>query len=150
MNAETRTALALVLMFGAACFATMAAGFGYEVMHGRNPITPELYGDRVYRIPAIVWVGIQEKAGLIALLGAMLVAGRSRWMQTGAGLACVGYAILTGLFALFCVYAADAQQGRLMFYLCLACGVPMTLAGAGLSAWIWTDLRRRIANGGAS
>lgn len=141
MTADTRLILAIVVMFADACFATMAAGFGYDVWRGGSPITPELYGEQVYAIPALVWIGIQEKSALLAFGGAMMVASAGRWMRTGAICAAVGNGLLLTLFAVFCWLSADASMGRLMFYLCLCCGLPMTAAATAVSVSFALSLR---------
>lgn len=97
-------------------FYLMAQGFGAVVAHGGSPVTPDQYGERVYAIPALVWVGIQQSFSVAAIFGMLIIAAGGRFQRTAAFVAGMGWTGLSCLFLLFGILAADAPSGALLRY----------------------------------
>lgn len=84
----------------------MAFSFSLEIwLAGRSPMTPEIYGNYVYTIPAWVWTAIQMTSGLVCATSAVF---KWRWgLIFGAVIGCLIYAV-------FSVLASWADQGSVM------------------------------------
>lgn len=126
-------ALALLVLFADMCFAATSGIITYDVVRGGSPITPDLYGARVHAITALVWSSVQEKAALMGMIGAMMIASHSRWSVIAGLMVLVGNLVLAGLMTTLAIMAYDAPQGIVMFAMCVACGVPWSLGCAFLA-----------------
>lgn len=114
----------------AAGSAQMALGFGFEVLAGGSPITPETYGDIVFSVPALVWVGVQLAISAAALAGFV-------WQMPR--LAAIASVMGMWLMAMFGIMAADAPQGSVLKWgaigWCAFCWAACFL----VSARVWGD-----------
>lgn len=110
------------------CLACMAAGFFLEVLRGGSPISPELYGARVYAVDAWIWAAFQMSACGMAALGAM------RGGKLGAVAVLAGGMAAAMMFAFFARMAMDAQQGTLAFYGSALLTAPLSTL-SGVSAY---------------
>ena len=108
-------------------------GFGAVVIKGGSPVTPEIYGELVWAIPALVWVGMQLSISAIALFG--FATGRPIIAAIGAGLIAAlmtffaAAAILAGAGGTILVFGAGGWVG------------PVSLACA-VTAWRGRDGRK--------
>jgi hypothetical protein len=102
--------------------AAMGAWFGAEVLRNGTPVTPDVYGDVVFAVPALTWAGAQIVLGLMAAVG---YATRRR------GMAGFGAAGLTVLLSFFAVMAMDAPSGAV-----LQAGAMMWTAPLSALAWL--------------
>lgn len=129
MTAFERYGPAIALFM--ACLWAQAGAFTVHLGLKGSPITPELYGQAAYDIPALAWMKAQEIPALIGLVGAImsqsLMPGRRR---LGALLAGAGATALSCLFGVFAIFARDAEQGAHVFYICTVVGLPLTIACA--------------------
>lgn len=128
--------LAIIVMVTGACFAAVSGILTSNIATGGNPITPDLYGPEIHATPALVWTSLQEKAALIMMAGAMMVASHSRWWRTGAVLIFIGGAALAYLMGTLTYYAANAPQGIVMFAMCLGFGLPAAAISSGIGVAI--------------
>lgn len=109
-------------------------GFGAVVIKGGSPVTPEIYGELVWTIPALVWVGLQLSISAIACVGC--ATGRATVAAIGAGLVAAlmtffaAAAILAGAGGTILVFGAGGWVG------------PVSLACA-VTAWRGRDGRER-------
>ena len=129
--------LALVVMALGMCFAAVSGILTSNIMAGGSPITPDLYGPEIYATPALVWTGMQEKAALVMIVGAMLVASHSRWWMVGAVLIVLGGAALAYLMGTLVYYAAAAPQGIVIYAMCLGFGLPAALGCSAVGSGIF-------------
>ena len=84
----------MVFLFGAEVFLT-----------GGSPMTPEIYGEFVYTIPAWTWIVAQMFSGGLCAISAVRL---WRWgLIVGASVGCI-------LYSMFSVLASWADQGSLM------------------------------------
>lgn len=125
MNAFDRYAPACGMFFLGG--AAMGGWVGAEVALNGSPVTPDVYGDVVFAVPALMWAGAQV---FLALLAAVGFATRKR------GMAGFGSAGLTVLLSFFAVMAMDAPSGAV-----LQAGAMMWTAP--LSALAWLTCRER-------
>ena len=108
--------------------ALVAVSFGWVVLWNGTPVTPELYGEAVYEVPALVWVAIQLVGALTAASGAA-VGGRG-----GAWVCLLGATITALLFSAFAVMGANAgATGTLLVAGCAFVMAPSAVASALLS-----------------
>jgi hypothetical protein len=99
-----RYAPAMAIFFAGS--ALMAALFGAAIaIGGGSPVSPEVYGDTVYAVPALAWVAWQVAAGSIAALGC--------WQRVPR-VAAIGAAGTTAAMLFFAVAALEAQQGTVL------------------------------------
>lgn len=128
--------LAIIVMVIGACFVAVAGILTSNIATGGNPITPDLYGPEIYATPALVWTALQEKAALVMMAGAMMVASQSRWWLLGSVLICIGGAALAFLMGTLTYYAANAPQGIVIYAMCLGFGLPAAAISVGIGAAI--------------
>lgn len=83
----------------------MAMGFGLEVLAGGSPITRDTYGDIVFAVPALVWVGAQLSISVAACVAFLCNRPRLAAIASLAGM---------WLMAIFGILAADAPQGSVL------------------------------------
>jgi hypothetical protein len=129
-------ALGIIVMVTGACFAAVSGILTSNIATGGNPITPDLYGPEIYATPALVWTSLQEKAALLMMVGAMMVASGSRWWRVGAVMICLGGAGLAYLMGTLTYYAANAPQGIVIYAMCLGFGLPAAVISAGIGVAI--------------
>ena len=110
------------------CLTAMAIAFLLEVLREGSPITPELYGARVYMVDAWIWAAIQFTACCLAAIGAFL-GGKLGALLVATGAWAAGF-----MFLMFAVMAADAEQGSLVMYGSAFYTAPLSV-GTGLSAF---------------
>lgn len=120
-------ALAIMALVLGACFAAVSGVLTSNIISGGSPITPDLYGEEIYATPALVWTAMQEKAALIQMAGAMMIASHSRWWRVGAVMVTIGGAGLAYLMGTLAYYAAHAPQGIVIYAMCLGFGLPVAL-----------------------
>lgn len=114
------------------CLCLMGLGFLYEVLQNGSPITPELYGARVYSIDAWIWSAVQIVACGCAAVGGFL-GGRG-----GAYLTVFGALASSLMFSFLGVMALDAAQGTLIFYGSVFVTMPLaTLSGIAAFNYLW-------------
>jgi len=109
-------------------------GFGAVVIKGGSPVTPEIYGEMVWTIPALVWVGLQLCISLVALTGAVLAMPR---------VTCIGATLVASLMAFFAAAAILAGAGGTILVFGAGGWVgPVSLACA-VVAWQGRDGQRQ-------
>ncbi len=95
----------------------MAADYGIDIWTGGSPITPQLYGEAIYEIPAVAWAVFQGGGAFLGMVGAVIVAASSpddaatRW---GAAICALGNLSLTAMFVVFAQLSREADAGILM------------------------------------
>lgn len=110
------------------CMWAQASAFTVHLGVKGSPITPELYGQAAYEIPALAWMKLQEVPSLIGMIGAMLSQSyRSSLRRVGAFMTGIAATILACLYGVFAVFSHDAEQGAHVFYICTVVGIPMTM-----------------------
>lgn len=130
MSRETQVALALCAAWIDFTVFAMAQMFGADVAYSGSPITPQTYGQAVYEIPALVWVGLQMNAALFGVIGGLMFAASRRLSRAGAFLIGTGNTMLVALFATFGIMAQSAPDGALLKYMSMTVGI----GGAGYFA----------------
>ena len=101
----------------------LALYFGWVVIAGGSPVTPELYGPAVYAIPAIVWAGGQTVGAGLSVLGAVI---GGRW---GGVSLILGSLVSIAFYGFLAAAASLAAQGTLVQGACMT----LTTPGAVLS-----------------
>lgn len=140
MSSWERYGLAIAFLM----FTLYAQANGFTVFlaqHG-SPITPELYGEAAYEIPAILWMKAQEWPAGAACLGALASQSKaSLWRRLGAAMTWFGAVLLSALFVVFAYFAKGAEQGAHVYYLCLYAGLPLTAGSAVIAGryFFWGD-----------
>jgi hypothetical protein len=101
-------------------------GFLWIVMDGGSPVTRDLYGELVYSIPALVWIGVQIVVTTIAATGA--------WLEMPT-LSAVGSLMMFSLMAFFSSAAIMAgADGTLLVFGAAALAI-VALLCAGVAWW---------------
>lgn len=116
-----------IALFHFGCLA-MAVYFGVVVLRGGTPVTPELYGERVYEIPALVWAGVQ-------LAGSSL-AGAGAWAggRIGAAVCLVGSVLSSLMYCTLAALSLDAPQGTLVAAGSMFLTAPLSIVSAFMAA----------------
>lgn len=115
------------------CLTFMGAAFLFEVLDGDSPITPELYGARVYEVDAWIWAAIQVGGCGFAAIGAI---SGSRF---GAVAVVLGSLCAACMFAFFAAMSREAPNGTLAFYGSALLTLPLcTVSGiSALNHLLW-------------
>lgn len=107
----------------------LALYFGWVVVAGGSPVTPELYGPAVYAIPAIVWAGGQTVGAGLCVIGAALGGRSGGWCMI------IGAMVSVAFYGFLAAAASLAAQGTLVQGACMTLTTPgavLTLiAGVG-------------------
>lgn len=119
MNAFDRYAPACGMFFLGGAY--MGGWFGAEAALNGSPVTPDVYGDAVFAVPALIWALVQVTFALVAAVG---FATRRR------GMAGFGAAGLTVVLSFFAVMAMGAPSGSILRIGAMAWLAP-------LCAWAW-------------
>ena len=90
---------------------------------GRNPVTEEMFGPRVYAIPGWIWALWQGAFGTLASVG-ILRAGRA-WAMVAMG-SCLALALMFGAFAFL---AGEAPKGLIVVAGSMFVTLPVAVVG---------------------
>lgn len=115
-----------IAMFHFGCLA-MALSFGIVVLKGGSPVTPELYGPRVYAIPALAWAGFQICGSALGGLGAV-IGGR-----LGAAICLMGSSIAALMYCTLAALALEAPHGTLVASGSMFLTAPLSVVSAVVS-----------------
>lgn len=116
-----------IAIFHLGCLA-MALSFGTVVWRGGSPVTPELYGPRVYAIPALMWASVQIAGSGLGSVGA-IIGGRA-----GAMICMVGSAVSGLMYCTLAALALDAIHGTLVASGSMFLTAPISIISAIISA----------------
>ena len=112
-----------IALFHFGCLA-MALSFGIVVIKGGSPVTPELYGPRVYAIPALVWASVQVGGSTLGGLGAVMGG------KLGAAICLMGSSIAALMYCTLAALALEAVQGTLVAAGSMFLTAPLSVAAA--------------------
>lgn len=115
-----------IAMFHFGCLA-MAIYFGVVVMKGGSPVTPELYGPRVYAIPALVWASVQIAGSALGGIGAMI------GNRVGATICLLGSSLSALMYCTLAALAMEATQGTLVASGSMFLTAPLSIVSAFMS-----------------
>ena len=130
MTAFERYSPAMAVFFAGSMAVPL--GFGAVVVKGGSPVTPEIYGELVWTIPALVWVGLQLSISAIALFG--FATGRPIIAAIGAGM-------IAALMTFFAAAAILAGAGGTILVFGAGGWLAAALMAAG--AILWRGVRAR-------
>ena len=115
-----------IAMFHFGCLA-MALSFGIVVIKGGSPVTPELYGPRVYAIPALVWASVQVGGSTLGGLGAVMGG------KLGAAICLMGSSIAALMYCTLAALALEATHGTLVAAGSMFLTAPLSVVSAVVS-----------------
>ena len=112
-----------IALFHFGCLA-MAVYFGVVVLRGGSPVTLELYGPRVYAIPALAWASVQIAGSALGGAGAVMGG------KTGAVLCLLGSSLSALMYCTMAALALEAVQGTLVAAGSMFLTAPLSVAAA--------------------
>jgi len=115
-----------IALFHFGCLA-MALSFGIVVIKGGSPVTPELYGPRVYAIPALAWASVQIGGSALGGLGAVIGG------KLGAAVCLMGSSIAALMYCTLAALALEATHGTLVAAGSMFLTAPLSVVSAVVS-----------------